>query len=395
MKEDNFKLSTFCKKNNLIIRDVMFLLYFSVASLFVISCGNNNSGDFAFLNQYDQNISEISDIPIAINLAHTEDEYIKQFHPAEYEIVSENNQEIHIDINSDYYKNYMSGRRFMAPKDAVLSTDEIEYLTLDLDIVNNTDKKLDINELDIYIEESTPDSDPFVYIRTSDDRSNSISFINGSWFNWQGFTFSYKILRRGEKFDGEYNKRKYISYFDDYTTVDLLPDMEELGYDFEGMLRRGILMLDNNEDGSYNVSYNGDGSLDKGAFKPFEINTIDEFTYEGFATLYGTIEFDNSDKKIDFIAKISLFADGLGAVSYENDRFNVKLKSSGNNYEIRRPYTTVIEPYGAEMVKLIIAAEKSSKHKFYISLKNGNDLNIRTKDIYFHHFFPKNCDKWW
>lgn len=376
------------------IRNGFNLIVFFLVLFLLVSCGNNSGGTASLIHDGLAE-SEISDIPISINLAHTEDEYLKQFNPVEYRITKESDKDITIDINSDYYKKYMSGRRFLVPKDAVLSTEILEYLTLNMDVVNNTDNKLDISGLEICVDESEPDSEPFVYIRTSEDMSNSISFINGSWFNWQGFTFSYRILKRGESFDGNYNKRKHISFFDNYITIDLLPDMKELGYDFDGLLQRGLISCNYQEDGRYHVFYEGESSSMRNVFAPFEVKKVDEYNSEGYATLYGTIQFDNSDVKIDFIAKVSLFTDGLGAVSYENDRFDVQLKSSGTNYVLKYPYTTVIEPHGAEMVKLVVSAKQSSHHNFYIRLRNGNDLNIRTKDIHFHHFFPKNCDKWW
>lgn len=351
----------------------------------------------AIIEQIEQ--KETIDIPVAVNLAHTDDEYLMQFNPAEYVIIDENDDEIFIDNDLEYYRNYMSGHRFIVPRDNILCTEEIEYLTMNLDIVNNTNTTLNINELDIFVEESTPDTIPFIYIRTSNDRSNMISFINGSWFNWEGFTFMYRVLRKGETFDGNYNKSKHFTYFEDYCSVDLLPDMKELGYDFDGLLERKEISVEYNDylnDGSYIVFPNiWNAAFIQQAFSPFDIITNSWQEEEGFAMLYGSIQFDCCDTKVDFIAEVSLFGRDFGAVSYANDSFDVLLKSSGTNYEMRYPYSTIIEPYGAEMVKLIIVAETSSTHNFHVNIKNGNDMVIKTKDIHFHHFFPKGCDQWW
>lgn len=196
------------------------------------------------------------------------------------------------------------------------------------------------------------------------------------------------MLRQGETFDGTYNKSKHIPFFEDYTTVDLLPDMKDLGYDFDGMLKRNDISVcydDYFNDGHYFVSRN---NYNSNIFSPFDGDL-------GTATLYGTIEFDESSMRIDFVAHASLYGGDFGAVSYENDKFDIQLKSSGDHYTMRLPYTTVIYPQGAEMVKLTITADKSSTHRFKIGLRNNNGMLIETKQIYFHHFYPKDCDKWW
>lgn len=165
-------------------------LYIIAISTISVSCNNfsrkeggQQESTMVNTDGMDETAKSSIDVPITVSLAHTEDEYLKQLNPAEYIIVSENDKYIFIDNNLEYYNNYMSGKRFSTPLDNVLCTEGIEYLTLYLDIVNNTNQKLDISEMNLYVEESKPDSIPFIYIRTSNDRSNSISFINGSWFN--------------------------------------------------------------------------------------------------------------------------------------------------------------------------------------------------------------------
>lgn len=125
-------------------------------------------------------------------------------------------------------------------------------------------------------------------------------------------------------------------------------------------------------------------------FSPFSV--VESLSsYEGRAKLFGKIEFDNTDFTVDFEADIVLSTCcEFGAGSWENDRFDVELKTSDTNYTLRYPYTTVIEPYGAEMVKLRVNAKKSSNHLFYITLKNGNDLNIRSKNVKLHYLSPSN-----
>ena len=113
----------------------------------------------------DEITEESIDIPVAINLIHTEDEDMKQLVDAGYEVTHETDKDIYIDINSRYYKQYMSGTRFMADKIAVFENSEnVEYLTMNLDVVNNTEERLSIKELNIKVDESKPDTTPLIYI---------------------------------------------------------------------------------------------------------------------------------------------------------------------------------------------------------------------------------------
>ena len=410
-----------------IIRDftstLVFSSFFIVISLVYISCGNSSKKNstsedsqmeatIAASNGMEEIIEEYIDIPIAINLSHTEDEDMKQLVDAEYEVTHETDKDIYIDTNSEYYKKYISGHRFMASKLAFFENSEnAEYLTMDLDIVNNTNERLSIDELNVIVDESVPDTLPVIYICTTENYSNCIYFVNESWFNWEGFTFSYSILSKNESFGGGYKKHRHISFFDNYTIVDLLPDMKEMGYDFDELvncIKMRNIRLNREKNTEWDTDpivhdehehYLGfcinpdddDFLFFQEKFKPFELKKDIFDEYVGMASLYGSIKFDNSDFVVDFIAEISLSTSGsFGALSYENDKFDVKLKSFGSDYKLQYPYTTVIEPNGTEMIKLTVNADKSSSHKFHVDVKNDNGLKIRSKNIHFHHYYPKN-----
>lgn len=396
----------------------VFLLCFIAISMICASCGNTSKKSrTSEKNQKGALIDEHIDIPVAINLSHPE-----EFDIAEYEVTRETDKDMYIDINSKYYKEYISGHRFIAPRIGYYDDSEIyeniEYLTLNLDIVNNTNKKLSINELEVVVNKSLPDTIPVIYICTPDTPNNCIYFINNSWFNWKGFTFSYSILSKDESFNGEYKNSRHIPFFENYTIIDFLPDMKEMGYEFDELVncikKRNIrhnrenntnvdpnpLFID--EHNHYHLTFclydskfvdDGDvGELDffQEKFKPFELKS-NSYIYEGIAKLYGNIKFDNSDFSVNFIADITLANDpAFGAWSYANDEFDVKLQSSGNDYKLRYPYTTVIEPYGTEMIELTVIADQSSSHDFHIDIKNDNGLKIRSKNIHFHHYYPQN-----
>lgn len=407
MKEIYYKELTYLNMH----RFVIFLLFYFV----VISCGtspqrnrtiedNQKESAIVETNEVVKKTQKNVDIPIAISLTHTEDEDIKQLIDAEYVVKIETNNDIYIDINSSYYKQYTSGVRFKTDQLAFFEKSEtVENLTLCLDVVNNTSEKLSIRELDINVKESKPDTIPLIYICTTEEMSNSIYFVNESWFNWKGFTFSYTLLKNGESFNGYYKKMRHIPYFESYTIINLLPDMISMGYDYDGLIEslkmhypHSIDHDNSDEDSDKCVEFSimeedENFFFFQNKFEPFGLkkNNCDE--YVGSATLYGSILFDDSDFKVDFISEISLSTSaGFGALSYENDKFDVKLKSHTDEYILRYPYTTVIEPYGLEMIKLSVIADRSSTYKFQVDIKNDNGLNIKSKIIYFHNYNPKN-----
>lgn len=374
-------------------------LYFIAIFLGFISCGNSSKTGSTSENRQmevsivasdgmEEILNEYIDIPIAINLSHTEDQDMKYLMDAEYEITRETDNDIYIEINSEYYKKYISGHRFRAPELPFFENSEnVECLAINLDIVNNANEILSIDELNVIVDESTLDTIPIIYICTTEAYSNCIYFVNESWFNWEGFTFSYSIMKKGESFNGEYKKHRHVDFFDNYNIVDLLPDMKEMGYDFDSIVNifkqyGSYYSIGENEKILYYPSNLPEDYDLQGLFSPFD---------KGEAKLYGKLKFDNIDFDVEFEAIVSLASwGGFGALSYANDNFDVKLNTSGKDYTLRYPYTTVLEPYGTEMIKLSVTADKSSLHKFHIDIKNGNGLIIRSKNIHYHHYYPKN-----
>jgi len=398
------------------ITTVKGLLFFGLlVSCIVIMAGCSNKGQkenntASILATNDWGEEMTVDVPIAVNVSNSstgcKESYLK------YKVVDETDSAIIIDATSPYYDDYVSGKTFSASKCPYMDYIEyMEYLKVDLDIVNNTQSAIDVEELDVNVETSMLDSFPYVYVCTEDEKSNTISFYNASWFDWGGFTFSYSIMKKGEKFNGKYKKERHIDYFEDEYQVDLLPELIQMGYDFErvcrvtdqkyglefdeiGFRKRCSLpyKLDDEQDDIRDyitICYytNAQDSI----FYPFEkVIMYDEDTYVGIARLYGKIKFDNSNVEVHFVANVSLSVYcGFGAGSNEDDRFNVDLKTEGSKYKLRFPYTTLIEPYGAERITLIIRAKKSSNHVLHFALKNGNGLEIRSKKLQVHYMSPR------
>ncbi len=405
------------------IRRIPLFLFFGVL-MGVYGCSNNPSEKKRSVQVAENNIAaetapDAIDILLPIHTVRADhsdyDDKDKEKDILIFQKTKETEQEIFIEASSRYYDQYISGKRFYAPILQTFPFNLREYLNLEIAIVNNTPNRLDIEELDVNVEKSRIDSTPFLFIYTSFYEINTLILSNESDFNWGGATLHYSLLKKGESFNGRYKKRKHIKYFDKYYQLNLLDDLTEMGYDFEKVKKEPSISTetyDNKETGiQYTtvdlIAYSKEDSIKYSKlFYPFEFRRLEKTKinshgdtivwtpFIGCARLYGKITFDHSDKVINFYSDIVLCAFVGGADFEEEDHFDVKLKTDEDNYNLRYPYTTVIEPYGMEMITLTVKADKSSTHRFYLSLKNNNNLNIRSKDINLHFMAPKNYRKY-
>ena len=450
---------------NIALRTFMLL---AVASL-VSSCNNNKASQGLFGAEVANVVSlfksgDSIDVPLYLNVERPFEEFYDNDTAVDsnydgfsrwdgsvgFKAVAEDENTIRIDADYRYYNLYTSQRRFKVPQMVWFEYPYAESLNLQIDVVNIKSFPLDIEDLIVVVERSEPDTVPFVYICTEEVNSDAISFYNGSWFNWGGFTFNYSILKKGERFNGKYKSTRHIDYFERDSVINLIPELIGMGYDFKRICQQesklagvpfdanafkkvcepgfDFCIPDSVEDKDATFWNNvreykdillcGISSLLKSKgeaakreaanlFYPFETdfgqddtsdqsNEKDEYSWElelgsmtAYATLYGNIIFDNTNYSVDFIARVSLKGTcGRGAGGWENDKFDIMLHRNDSNYQLRLPYTTVIVPNATEMVKLAVKAPISSNHKMYIFLNNGNNLNIRSKDILLHYLLP-------
>lgn len=375
-------------------------LFFLFIVIFT-ACGGNSPKTNSSNVQNDSKKSV--DLPIEIKVVR-ENKSEKQRDYLHFYLSNESDNDIYINPSSGYYDKYTSGQSFNLPEVAYISemggdgyTENSEFLSTDYYIVNNTENALSINGLDIVVHKSEIDKFPYIHVASEEKYSNTLVLANESWSNWESLSFRYKILKKDEDFDGNYQKEKQIEYFEDIKRIDFLPDLIEKGYDFEtvknkyksNLIEQGI--HENKEDDCMCLNINNE-NFDQYAnlFYPFEIGSAYEGEYYGFARICGEISFSESDFRISFSGKIFLSTQGgFGGGLDINDSYNVKLQSEGQDYIKHFPYITKIEPGGSERVNLTFMCSKSSNHIFFLRALNDNDLTIESKKIHFHFLLPK------
>lgn len=336
------------------------------------------------------------DIPIDIKVLreNSDDPEGKYVH---FYISKEDDNEIFIDPSSQYYDQYISGKNFSISEEAYVNegTEFCEFLTMEYYIVNNTTNSLNINGLDIVVEKSEIDRFPYLYLATEAAHSNTLALVNESWYNWKNATLKYKILKKGQTFDGNYDKEKRIEYFEDIKRIDFLPDLIEKGYDYDAVVNAQRDDEYGHDNNYIYLDINNDNFSDfENLFDPFEIG-IDHFKdYYGFVRIEGELSFPENDLKVPFSGKIQLSTSaGFGGALDINDEFDIQLQTEGQNYVKHFPYITTIEAGGSERVKLTFKSSKSSNHILTLKAINDNGLTIESKKIYFHFLQPKHSER--
>ena len=330
-----------------------------------------------------------------------------------FKLGKQDKSDLWIEPTSRYYDDYISGECMDLDVDwGGDKNEEIrnEYPIIGCHIVNNTDLPLSIDRLELIVSKSEEDPFPYVHIYTSDNLMNSICFTNENWTNWGKATLKYKILKKGEQFDGKYNKKREIPFFEDYYELNLIDDLTEMGYNLEAISKTLGEEKDNIKDGFWVQIPEEKFEEWKNLFSPFEIGvneiaeeidengktteTFDEEAkYYGFARIYGQLSFSRYPLTVKFKGKIPLSTSGeYGAGNDVDDRFDVTLKPIGTDYVLRFPYVTSIAPGGNERVNLRLKCKRSAIHHFKIKAINSNELDISSKNIHLHYIKPRHSE---
>ncbi len=302
---------------------------------------------------------------------------IDYYSQVSYRITRQDDDEIWIAPTSYYHDNYLSGNRLKI-EPAIPHDGQRLIPCLDCFIVNNTNKTLNIEGLEICVNQSQPDNLPYIYIYTDADKPHNLMLANGGLGKWDKAELQYRILKDREEFDGTYNRSKVIQYFDKVLALDMYDELVSMGYDKKKPA--SFILYDD---------YWRFWTLEKGkeAFYPFSA--------DGTATIYGQLKFKDSGLDVDFMGKIPIWYPKTVYGLIENrqdidDVFDVtKLKTSGSNYTLKYPYYTSIKPHGREWITIRLECSQSSIHNFTIKALNTNKVTIQSKTINFHYLAPK------
>lgn len=293
---------------------------------------------------------------------------------------------------SENFDGFTGGRRYKIPlmvSDAIFES--VEYLAMDAYVTNKSEKPLVIDKLRLNVEESHIDEKPYLYLATLEDYSNSMVISDEGWADYGEMVLEYRLLRKGEEFDGRYDFRKTIKRPEESAIIDFTPELVKMGYKWD-------YVHDNfatDPDFPQIVAALGKNSgYDPGeVYAPFEWKEEDEWAYTGFCRLFGRISFTDYPP-VEFNGYLSLSTTGgFGAGFDYDDSFNLKLRTDGKDYHVEMPYVTTIPPNEAERVKIVVKCRKSSNHKFILEAVNADGRKIVSKPVKLHYMMPRHADK--
>lgn len=373
-----------------------------LALLGLASC-RNNSNNSAKLEVTKKTVTDKTDLLVATKVV-TEDISYGSSDNMTFYLKDETNDDISIWPTSGYFDEYISKERMELnyyPYDGNWC-DNLDYPTLNFYITNNSGLTLSINSLNITVEKSEPDEFPYLYLYQDGDFSNSIFIWNESWGDWGNITFDYKILKKGEVFEGKYDKKLTIPYFKDFMIIDFYNDLKDMGYnpapygcstpeesELLSLLQKKYMISGNGCNYSHLFMpsiylWDDENVIDYNAyFTPFEFSGDGDFIGAcGFARFYGKLSFSESDFTKDIKGIIYLSPPHNGGAEMElKEKFDILLKTDGRDYNVRKPYVASIAPGESEMIQLTFRCPRSATHRFYLDIENENGLKIRSKNI--------------
>lgn len=348
---------------------------------------------------------EVPDIPIELDIDYSDNEYLGVNNTLKYKIVQNDNLFV-IEPTSPYYDKYTSGKRFEIPEVVGYCEgdfiDATMYPKIYCYIQNNTEKDISISALDFVVERSCIDHLPYFNIATEEANSNCLVLANENWFNYGNINFEYTILKKGETFKN-YEKKIIIPYFQDIYRLNFKQDLIEKGYNYEA-IRRVVgggedvedLNLENS-DGCMSLYISGE-ELPRYSklFYPFEVVSVenDDNSYMGMARIYGRLSFENSVFTTCFKGQLSLsYPAGFGAGMYEDDSYDIELRTEGEDYILTFPYNVVLTPGQSKKIGITLLCQKSSNHIFRIKAKNNDLLDIYSVPVKLHYLNPRHSSK--
>ncbi len=371
----------------------------TILSMLMTASCNNKSQDKHNEKPHSQSDISVEAKVISYDISSSSDDAMT------YVLKEESEGRIVISPTSGYFDKYVSKDRMELgiPNDGQWC-DDLNYPQIEIIIANNSKENLNVNSLKVMVDKSEPDTLPYLFIFQNEDYTNSIFIWNEAWFDWGDIIFDYTILKKGESFSGNYDRRLTVPYFEDYLVIDFYNDLIDMGYhpifdnQYEGcdisMIKQQYKICGNGSDFSHlNLPFFDvqDELFDikdvANLYYPFEFSTIEDSNgyirqVYGFARFYGRLSFTNSDFTKEIKGNIFLSPPGLGGASMElNEEYDVLLKCDEDDYIIEKPYITSIAPGEAERIKLTFKSPKSSRHSFYLKIENENGIDIRSKDI--------------
>ena len=307
---------------------------------------------------------------------------------------------------SSYSRDFYSGSSFSVPEmPEPWDYTELLFPKLNLYIVNNSSRTVNVSSLEFVVSGSVADKRPYFNIATTSGKyCNEMSIANLGYSSESYLELSYRILKKGESFDGRYTGKRVLP--SSGGSIDFFDDLVALGYNYKAMKASnpgGVDEWYSTEGGKRTLHRNvtlWDLSEEqiRRLFSPFSVEKkvegsgrYAETYFTVYAPIYCELRCPGSGKTFRFHGKLCLGSmSEYGAEMDEDDSFDVQLRDSYQSYTVKYPYNATVVPGGSVKVGLTVKCSRSSTHKFYIRANNESGVTLRSRDISLQILNPRN-----
>jgi hypothetical protein len=314
--------------------------------------------------------------------------------------------EIHIEPSMPYLSTFLNG----GPIEPIAYNwvpFQWDFPNLDFKLVNNSKRTLFFTEAIFHVVESRLDRLPVLVVEPDTYRGNALhlSVSNQGWGEVHDLIVKFNLIPLGSErrqeadFSGPYSHEVNVGTFLESINISIADAFRAAGANLDGLASLKVVsmtyggnmsevtMLD--KEGK-EVTITGDAFVSRrsACFGPFQ---------KGGALVVGELGFDaltndgsTEHKRVKFTTVVWLFDEPLeGAPAPPTYQYATKFAVDCRDYERRVSISHVIKPGDADRFNIKIGMDKSSVHRFRISLANNDGSEIESPVIYLHGFVPR------
>ncbi|WP_265594330.1 hypothetical protein [Haloferula sp. BvORR071] len=301
---------------------------------------------------------------------------------------------------------------------------DITFPALDLKVVNNSKKALQISEVRMMVEESRPDLTPLPQIFSDYDQVQHIELYNEGWGRIEKADFDFNLLpgKPKGKPSAELPFHQTLYRVEKPTKLQLNAELEKaglpaeltkLGGEYQNLRNK---ITDLYDKAGENISEDlekqnealdeqcseiaakmhkiGDG-LKTGPFKvkpdQFGDSTIECWMHGWLNYTWKEGETEKSNRVALRVPVLILPPDGLGATGPVEGKYEAMLRESDKDYALKVPVTQTVKPGATTRFTVTLGVPKSSFHRFKVALVSTDGAEIDAGLVELQALLPRSA----
>jgi hypothetical protein len=304
------------------------------------------------------------------------------------------------------YLEHMRNGGPVSPVHFVYTPFKWDFPTLDIKIVNNSDKTIFINEGILNVQHSELDSEPILLIRPDSFRSNALHFriLNDGWRVARNVKINFNLDPLVEKdhtplFTAPYDHALTIADIEASSNVNVASAFVKAGVEIDKLKDLGVIsaIYVGGESTVTVRDTNGkEVTMTQEEFEKKRASLFGPFVHGG-ALLSGVISYDwlqpkgdSKHNELRFSTVVWIYdLNARGAPAPPTYGYSTKLEVNGNKYVRRVNMSQAIKPGDTDRFTLQIGVEKSSLHTFDLQLMYNDSKILHGGSFQLGIFVPR------